>query len=295
MRRLLLATAVILATTSVGHAQTETREDIALQNQILELRHDMQQLQDQVASGATTAAPAYAPPGGGVTAASSDLTPQLLSRVQTLEDQLRTLRGQVEELENQTQRMQADFTKQIGDLTFQLQQGGGQGSGAAPAASPPVTSPPPGHLSLSGSASHADRVPMPASAVPHRTPEVAMQEGNAALARHDYAAAAAAAQEVLGSGSGTRAADAAFLLGQARAGQHNDKDAAVAYDDSFNRSHHGVRAQDSLLGLAQSLYRLGEKGAACGALNKLRSAFTSLRGDIRESAAGLRGRAGCGA
>ena len=75
-----------------------------------------------------------------------------------------------------------------------------------------------------------------------RTPELAMQEGNAALARRDYPAAEQAAREVLtGSRTSPRAYDAQFLLAQALMGQRQYSQAAIAYDDTYNRSQARAR------------------------------------------------------
>ena len=121
-----------------------------------------------------------------------------------------------------------------------------------------------------------------------------MQEGNAALARRDYAAAEAAAREVLGSGrAGPRAGDAQFLLAQSLSGKRDYQAAAVAYDDAYNRSRTGSRAPDALVGLASALAGLNERPAACATLEKLRTEFPSPRPDVREGAAAVRGRAGC--
>jgi TolA-binding protein len=121
-----------------------------------------------------------------------------------------------------------------------------------------------------------------------------MQEGNAALARRDYATAEAAAREVLGAGRASpRAGDANFLLAQALLGQRNYQGAAVAYDDAYNRARTGSRAPDALLGLANALSGLNEKPAACATLDKLRAEFPSVRADVREGAASIRARNGC--
>ena len=103
-----------------------------------------------------------------------------------------------------------------------------------------------------------------------RTPELAIQEGNAALARRDYPAAEQAAREVLsGNRTSPRAYDAQFLLAQALMGQRQYSQAAIAYDDAYNRSREGSHAPDALLGLANSLIAINEKKAACDTLTKL--------------------------
>ena len=118
-----------------------------------------------------------------------------------------------------------------------------------------------------------------------------MQEGNAALARRDYAAAEAAAREVLASKSPAHA-DAQFLLAQALSGKKDFAGAAVAYDDAYNRARTGLTRAEALLGLANALNALGEKRAACATLDKMRAEFPNPRPDLREPIASARQRAG---
>ena len=249
-----------------------------LQNQILELRRDMQQLQGQRGSGGPSyAVPNTAAPGGG------GLEAQLLDRVQTLEDQVRRLRGQLDEQSNALRRAQESLSKQIDDMNFRAGNapaGGGAGSPTPTLAAPPRTAP------------QAD--PGPAAPPARRTPELALQDGNAALARRDYPAAEAAAREVLAARNSPRAGDASFLLAQSLMGQRNYQGSAVAYDDAYNRSRTGTRAPDALLGLANALTGLNDRNASCATLDKLRREFPSARGPVRETAAMLRARNGCG-
>jgi TolA-binding protein len=120
-----------------------------------------------------------------------------------------------------------------------------------------------------------------------------MQEGNAALARRDYAAAEAAAREVLAARGSPRAYDAQFLLAQSLAGKRDHGQAAVAYDDTYNRARTGAHAADALLGLAGSLTALNERKAACDTLAKFTAEFPGARPNQRESASALRQRAQC--
>ncbi len=265
-----------------AHAQIESREAISLQNQILELRHQMQQ-------GGGGNGPAVAPPigagptdvaPGGDAQAAAGLTPQLLDRVSTLEGQVRELRGQVDQLNNQVQQQNAAFSKQIGDLGFAVQQGHAGAAGAAPDQS---------------AAAPASRTAasQPAPRPERRTPETALQQGNAALARHDYAAAQAAAREVLAGPKNPRQVDGQFLLAQSFAGQRQYQQAATAYYDVYTRAPHSARAADGLLGVGASLLALGDKGDACQALQKLRVEFPSPAPRVRNAAGTMRGRAGC--
>jgi TolA-binding protein len=77
-------------------------------------------------------------------------------------------------------------------------------------------------------------------------------------------------------------------------GQRNFQGSAVAYDDAYNRSRTGSRAPDALLGLANALTGLNDRNAACATLDKLRREFPTARGPVRETAATLRARNGCG-
>jgi len=271
-----LGWALAFAAPAPAVAQMESREGIVLQNQILELRRDLQAVQQQRGASAPYYGGNVAPPSEG----GSGLAAQLLDRVQTLEDQVRRMRGQLDEQTNAMRTAQDRLAKQIDDLNFRL----GNATTGAPSAS---QSPP--------SASQPNRPPAPDSPpVPaRRTPEVALQEGNAALARRDYPAAETAAREVIAMGRSPRVGDANFLLAQSLIGQRNFQGAAVAYDDAYSRSRTGSRAPDALLGLANALTGLNERPAACATLDKLRREFPTVRGPVRDTAAALRQRDNC--
>lgn len=267
---LTLAAVLAASVAAPAAAQMDSREGIALQNQILELRRDLQAMQAQRGGGYV---PPPAPRGGG----GGDIAPQLLDRIQTLEDQVRRMQGQLDEQANASRRALDELAKQVSDLNFKLQNGGG-GASAQPSGPAPTLLPPtPG---------------TPAGSPARRPPELAMQEGNAALARRDYLAAEAAAREVLAA-RGTRSGDAQFLLAQALAGKRDWQGSAIAYDDAYNRSRNGARAPDALLGLANAMLALNDRTAACASVDKLRAEFPSPRSEIREGAAAIRGRAGC--
>jgi TolA-binding protein len=215
------------------------------------------------------------------------MTAALLDRVVALEEQVRRMQGRLDESENVRQRQGDELRKEIEDLNFKLGQGGGA---RPPAAAAPAASAAAG----AGAAAASAGATAPAAAgAARRTPEVAMQEGNAALARRDYAAAEAAAREVLRFPQSPRAADAQFLLAQSLNGKRDYQAAAVAYDDTYNRGKTGTNAQPALLGLANSLIALNEKRAACATLDKLKAEFPNPRADLREPVNGARQRAGC--
>ncbi len=216
----------------------------------------------------------------------SETASDLLTRVTSLEEQVRQLRGHVDELENTLQRTSADLGKQMDDLKFQMQN---------PQGGPPSAGP--RHRGARRRRSSAAAPPAPAAAPPGaagpRTPEVALQEGYAAMGRRDYAAAERDAQEVLAKRTSPRAYDAQYLLAQSLAGQHQWSRAAVAYDDAYVRSPKGGHAQESLLGLAISLTAINEKRAACDTLTKLHNEFPHPRPELHDQIAGITQRAGC--
>jgi len=297
----LMLLGAVAAPLAPARAQIDSREGIALQNQILELRQEVQSLRDQLgraqaaaAAGGSSLGGYQAPPPGS--APPSDIDAQLLDRVQRLEDELRTLRGRIDEVDNARQRQGEDLAKQLSDLNFKLDNGGGGAAGVPPppGAPPPgrplTLSPPPGNL---GAPPPPGAPPAEAPPPPKRTPEMVLQEGNAALARRDYALAEADARQVLAAGKGPRVTDAQFLLAQSLAGKKDYSAAAVAYDEAYNRNRVGLRAQDSLLGLAASLTAIGEKPAACETLDKLHAEFPNPRPELQPQIASVRRSAAC--
>ena len=267
---------LLLSAAAPARAQVESREGIALQNQILELKRDIQALRDQINSGSGGSSLGSARSAPAPSAATGDLTAQLLDRVSRLEDQVRNLRGHVDEVDNARQRQGDDLSKQIDDLNFKLDNASPAPTGTLRApASAPATAP---------DASCRGSDVTPPAAAGRRTPELALQDGNAALARRDYATAETAAREVLNGPKSPRANDAQFLLAEALVGKRDYAGAAVASSTiSYNRSRTGPRAQDSLLGLANSLATLGEKRAACATLDKLKAEFPTPRPELEDA------------
>jgi TolA-binding protein len=318
-----VAATLLTASIAPVRAQVDSREGIALQNQIYQLRQELKAAEDQMSrgGGSNIRPPAYAPaqqlPGGG-----NDLLAQLLTRVDALEDQVRQLRGRIDETQNQVQRQNDDLGKRIDDLAFQINpqggsrpgpqaggpppgyssqgpgsgygQGPGSGYGQGPGPAYPSQGPAPSQLGPPPTQLGAPPA-QPAAARPTgpRTPETALQDGNAALTRRDYLAAEAAAREVLTNRTSPRAYDARLLLAQALSGQRQYAQAAIAFDDAYNSSRKGTHAQDALLGLASSLTAINEKKAACDTLTRLRSDFPQPRPDVAANATATAQKAGC--
>jgi TolA-binding protein len=287
--RLALPFVLALALAGPAAAQMETREGIALQNQILQLRQEIEQLRRSGGGGGFVAPPVAPgrpgfPPGGG-----GELVPQLLDRVNNLEEEVRRLRGRNDVLENQNRRLQQDVEKLQGDLDFRFSQLEGRG-GAAPAPQrPPAPVPPVARPD----APAAPTAPTPPAAAGPRPPERAIAEGQAALGRRDFAAAEAAAREALASRSGAQQVAGQILLGDALAGRRDFGNAAIAYNEAYTRARTGPRAPEALVGLANAFIGLNERRTACDTLADLRSQFPNLSGPLAERAQQARQRAGC--
>ena len=242
-------------------AQMDSREGIALQNQILELRRDLDAARR---GGGFSSAPVPAPSRGGA-GVPQELAQQLLARVSELEEQVRRMRGQLDVAENANRRLAEDVEKLRGDMDFRLQalEGGGgrtaprppQGPAAAPAPAPQATAP-------------ANNAP--------RTAERAIADGQTALGRQDYASAEAAAREVLQGRPGPRAQDANLLLGEALLGRRQFQNAALAFNDAYQANRRSSRAPEALLGLANSFQGFGARRESCDTLDQLRSEYTQL-------------------
>lgn len=274
MRRIgVLLAALLIAAPGSALAQIESREGIALQNQLLQLRQELDTLRRAGAGAASSALPApqqaAAPRPAG---ASGDLVQGLLDRVQRMEEEVRAVRGAAEQSEFRERQLRERVQKLEGDLDFRLQQLETQRQGAAPArpAAPA----------------------QPAAAGP-RPPQRAIAEGQAALGRRDFAAAEAAAREVIASREAAQQVNAQLLLGDALIGRRDFAGAAVAYDEARRRSPQGSRAAEASVGVANAFIGLNNNRDACTVLNDLRSARPDLAGAVAERAADARRRAQC--
>lgn len=267
--RLLLPLAFALGLSSAASGQPiESREAIALQNQIAELRRDIASLRDRVASagaagsslgGASSTprpSPSQAPPG--------DLAATLLERVAIIEEELRTLRGRVETQGNALERLTADTRKGLDDLDFRLQQmatpttQGGAGArppaqGAAPGQARPQTQ---GALPVPPAQPNA-----PAQGAARPTPE--------------------ARQEAL------------FTEGERLFARREFTQAALVFDDAYRAQPMGRRAAESRIRTGEALLALNERTAACQAFDGVASQFSDMRAELRTRVSQGRSRANC--
>ncbi|MFT8242811.1 YbgF trimerization domain-containing protein [Roseomonas sp. BN140053] len=297
MRRALATALVLLALAPGARAQVESREGITLQNQILQLRQELELLRRGGGGGGYSSGPSSLPPpsrgGGGQGGGGSELVASLLARVDALEDETRRLRGRAEQAEFQNRSLQQSVDKLQGDLDYRLQQIEGRGGSAAPSGGAP-TAPPRQQQGSNTPASPPAAGPAPAApASTPRPPERALADGQSALSRRDYGAAEAAAREVLSARNSPRAQDAQLLLGDALVGKRDFQNAALAYDDAYKRNRQSSRAPEALVGLATAFNGFGARREACQTLSDLGREFPRLSGSVAQEAQQVRQRAGC--
>jgi TolA-binding protein len=174
----------------------------------------------------------------------------------------------------------AQLQKAVADLKFQMGNGGTPPAGAPPATvgiAPPAANPTPPAAYVAPPAQHASPPQEThAAATPpaHATPKTQLHDAEQAYYKHNYTDAEAGARNILSShASSAEAYKAQYLLAEALAGEGRAQDAAIAYDDAYNRNRTGSVAPQSLLGLANALADINQKEAACDTLSSLNSQF----------------------
>ena len=203
-----------------------------------------------------SAPPPAAAPGG--LAANGSVVTQLLNQVNQLQSQVQQLNGEVDTLQNQVNTQHDATEKEIGDLNFKVSNAGGapgggpgapqnQGNGGNLSNGGPQMAPPP---QAPGPNQNAAAAPAPT------TPRATLHAAQAAFTRHDYATTESLSRSILSTAkSSPEAYQAQFLLAQALSGEGKPQEAAIAFDDSYNRNRTGAEAPQALLGLADLFER----------------------------------------
>lgn len=307
MRPLTLIPLLALLAAAPAFGQIESREGIALQNQIQELRRDIQALQGRGGGGSALGAPTpLAPPSSSAPLAGGqqELLTRLLERVSALETELRLLRGRSEETQNALSELKAVVEKNQADVDFRLQEleGGGARRPAQPrppAAQAPAQ--PPAQPSAQPSAQPRGQAALPrppsapAQAPASRSQAQILTAAQQALQRRDWATAEREAQAFIASyPRDARVGEAYQIRAQALSGRGEHMQAALAYDDARSRTTDRAKRQEILLGLGRSLGAINERDSACEVFRQLASDFaTDMRADVREAMQRERTRLGC--
>jgi len=307
LRRLVLAALAGLALLLLAlpaAAQLDSREAIALRNQIDRLRAEVGELRAQMRSGNGGSSLGGSSLGGAQGTGSTlpegqqQLLARLLERVEQMDTELRALRGRVEETEHATARLTERVEKGLGDLDFRMQQLEGtapaQTPGQTPGATPAPgtgTAPAPGELgTLPRPPASTTRPPAQAAADPDQVFEAALARFRA----NDFAAATTQFQAFLERyPRHPRAAEAIYRLGEAQLARRQYRQAVLTFDDSATRFARGPRVQESILMRGVALSRLGERGAACQSYAELARRFPQMKRAVREQLDAERGRLNC--
>jgi tol-pal system protein YbgF len=138
--------------------------------------------------------------------------------------------------------------------------------------------------------------PLAASAAPETdvAPKQLYETAYGYLLQRDYGAAEGAFQDFLQRfPNDPLAGNAQYWLGESLFVRGQYRSAAGAFLKGYQNYARNAKAPESLLKLAMSLQRLGQKDAACSSFNELVSKYPSAPPHVKTSAQAERQRAGC--
>jgi len=299
--------------TSSALAQKQGREDTpaasAAEEEVVRLRQRVEQLEEQFVDMQVTigTVESLAGKGGSRRGASAMVGPQMPlnndfssddGRIGTLETQIGALTRQVEIL---SQRLNGgngggaqagNFGFRQGDGTSQtgpVQQGFGQ----------VTVTPGGGDLQPqsfgqgANSAGAGGLAPRPTN-FDNRPPQAIYDEAYKYLLIQDYGAAQTAFDTFIQNHpNGKLAGNAQYWLGESYYVRGQYKDAADSFLKGYTVYAKSTKAPDSLLKLAMSLKRLGQKDAACQTFGELGVRFPQAPDHIKQRARSERRRSGC--
>jgi tol-pal system protein YbgF len=135
----------------------------------------------------------------------------------------------------------------------------------------------------------------PASAPePETNPKQLYETAYGYLLQRDYGAAESAFDEFLRRHpNDPLAGNAQYWLGESLYVRGQYRAAAGAFLKGYQTYGKSAKAPESLLKLAMSLQRLGQKDAACSSFNELSTRFPSAPAHVKSTAQAERQRAGC--
>ena len=134
-----------------------------------------------------------------------------------------------------------------------------------------------------------------AAALPDGDAQTLYQQGYGALLQKDYAGAGGRVPPVWSRAypDDPLAGNAQYWIGETYYVRGQYKNAADAFLKGYKKYKSGEKAPDTLLRLGMALAELGQKDAACSALNELRTKYPEAPEHIREDASAQRKHFGC--
>jgi tol-pal system protein YbgF len=254
------------------------------------------------ASSSTYRGPSPMLSGGGESGA-------VASRVDGLEIQIRALVGQVEQLSDQVRALN-------GRRTAAPDPAESRTAAMPPGPRPPIGGAPPeprvspgfGSTTVrpGGSSGASDSIGQILSEDPSRAQPAAVPPGDAGnpkqlyetaygyLLQQNYGAAETAFEDFLvRHPSDSLAGNAQYWLGESHFVRGQYKQAAGAFLKGYQAYARSAKAPDSLLKLAMSLDRLGQRDAACTSYGELNTRFPNAPQNVKARADSERRRIGC--
>jgi tol-pal system protein YbgF len=283
-----------------GAAVTETaRSDTAWRQRVEQLEEQLVDMQVVIGTLESLAR------GGGAGRAPTSLpsaTGADNTRVEALEGQVRALQAQVEQMNQQRGQVtaQAPPSRTASATVLPLQPSIG-----SPGTPPPAGAAPNGFATtvtpdrdpigqIIGSAPGGQAQSMPQATASDASSKQLYETAYGLLLQQDYAAAESAFEEFLKRYPGDPlAGNAQYWLGETFYVRAQYKPAAAAFLKGYQAYGRSSKAPDSLLKLAMSLDRLGQRDAACSSYSELSVKFPSAPGAVRGRADSERRRLGC--
>lgn len=265
----------------------------SLEEQLVDMQVVVGTLESLAKSGGGSAQPAFrATSSGGADA----------GRVEALETQVRSLSSQVQQLTDQL-RAQSGAQRRSETTGAALP----PQAAAAPAFGSTTVTPDGDAIGglIAGDAPPAATGTLGATAPPVQTaalppageggdPKQLYETAYGYLLQRDYGAAEVAFDDFLKKfPTDSLAGNAQYWLGESHFVRGQYKAAAGAFLKGYQSYAQGAKAPDSLLKLAMSLDRLGQKDAACSSFSELNTKFPSAPQSVKARAQSERQRVGC--
>jgi tol-pal system protein YbgF len=281
----------------------------ALEEQLVDMQVVVGTLESLAKNGGS--APAPFPSSGAAGGADS-------ARVDGLETQVRALSAQVQQLSDQIRSMggtprRSEIQGGSEPSTGHVDAGGAAGSAAAAAGGFGSTtvssgndaiggllngngpaSGPDGNGGVSGSPAPVATAALPAASETSNDPKQAYETAYGYLLQRDYGSAESAFNDFLKKfPNDSLSGNAQYWLGETYFVRGQYKAAAGAFLKGYQTYSQSGKAPDSLLKLAMSLDRLGQKEAACSSYAELSTKFPSAPQSVKARALSERQRVGC--
>lgn len=269
--------------------ENNSRQVIALQNQVAQLKSQISQLQAQN-TNFNDDSDNYRKKRhkdkdeDDSLSINNGLLPDLVSRINNLEDQQRVMRGEIDDLSNQLKTQNDLINKKIDDMNFAAGR-----EGASNGSSDDVVTDSKSEVSKKSSISDDS------GTIKSVKPETGstLRDGQQALLNGNFQIAESIAQKILSTPEGAKSPSARYLLAQAQAGQGNFKASSVNYYAVYKNFPKSPKAPSALLGVGYLMLKNGKVQEACQAVSLLHSKYPNVSTQVKSSALNLSRKAKC--